>query len=92
MKNFPCNQCGACCRNVNLAKETEYLDRGDGICVNYDEVTRLCLIYQTRPSICRVDEHYVNFFREVMEWESYVSMNMNACEILRAKDGVDIKV
>ncbi|MDU1922742.1 MAG: YkgJ family cysteine cluster protein, partial [Enterobacter sp.] len=25
---FPCNQCGACCRHVNRASETQFLDRG----------------------------------------------------------------
>ncbi|WP_338296459.1 YkgJ family cysteine cluster protein, partial [Escherichia coli] len=46
---FPCNQCGACCRHVNRAGETQCLDRGDGICRYYQTDSHLCAIYDKRP-------------------------------------------
>ena len=37
---FPCDQCGACCRTIGCDKLTE---------------DNLCSIYETRPNSCRVD-------------------------------------
>jgi Fe-S-cluster containining protein len=48
---FPCTGCGECCRHVNGTP----LDRGDGVCRNYDRHSRGCSIYSTRPDICRVE-------------------------------------
>ena len=82
MTPFPCNRCGACCRNVHLAKETRFLDRGDGCCRHYDEPTQLCSIYENRPSICRVDEQYVINYQAFMTWEAFVEVNVQACNKL----------
>jgi hypothetical protein len=76
---FPCNRCGACCRNVHLAIETQFLDRGDGCCKHYDEPTNLCSIYDDRPSICRVDEQYLTKYQTLVSWEQFVSTNLEAC-------------
>ncbi|MCI4411924.1 MAG: YkgJ family cysteine cluster protein [Thiotrichales bacterium] len=86
MTEFPCNSCGACCRNVHLAKETQHLDRGDGCCWHYDDNTRQCSIYAERPSICRVDEQYAINYRNIMTWKTFVELNLLSCETLRAKD------
>ena len=48
--SFPCTQCGACCRHVNLSDLTVYLDRGDGICHHHDTYTHLCKIYEQRDA------------------------------------------
>lgn len=85
MTAFPCNRCGACCRNVHLATETQYLDRGDGACENYDDSSNLCRIYDTRPSICRVDEQYETNYQAIMTWDTFVRLNSAACEELIAK-------
>lgn len=52
---FPYHQCGACCRHVDRASETQFLDRGDGICRCYQIETKLCTIDETRPLICQVE-------------------------------------
>ena len=57
-KNFPCSQCGACCRHVDLSELTAYLNRGDGVCRYYDQITHLCTIYDSRPEVCRIDQFY----------------------------------
>ncbi len=81
--SFPCDQCGACCRNVSLAKETSYLDRGDGICLNYNEITKLCLIYESRPSICRVDAQYELTYHTDYSWSEFVDVNLAMCDELK---------
>ena len=83
MTTFPCNRCGACCRNVHLAKETQSLDRGDGCCQHYDDDSKQCRIYAARPSICRVDEQYVINYRPFMTWEAFVEINVQACHKLK---------
>lgn len=82
MNTFPCNCCGACCRNVHLAKETRFLDRGDGCCRHYDDSSKQCSIYDDRPSICRVDEQYAINYQPFMTWEAFVEVNVQACNKL----------
>lgn len=79
---FPCNNCGKCCRKVNMSEETIYLDRGDGICKNFDEKTNLCLIYRQRPLICRVEDYYKKNLSKNIEWNEFVKINIKICEQL----------
>ncbi len=64
-----CAGCGRCCHQVvalvegvDLVPETMVVEhdgercmeqRGDGACVALDPVTKLCTIYDRRPSVCR---------------------------------------
>ena len=77
---FKCDQCGACCRHVNLSSY-QSLDRGDGECKYLDG--NLCTIYEKRPLLCRVDESYMAFFRESMSKEEYYRLNYEACRKLK---------
>lgn len=79
---FPCNQCGACCRLVSLAPETQFLDRGDGTCRHYDDLTRLCAIYNSRPIICRVDKQYEVNYQQRYNWQEFIEINRIACQAL----------
>ncbi len=79
---FPCNACGKCCRRVNLSELTIYLDRGDGVCQNFNEVTNLCNIYHNRPLICRVEDYYKAYLSEKIEWNDFVKINLEICEKL----------
>lgn len=81
--DFPCTCCGACCRNVNLAAETRWLDRGDGCCLHYEERSKLCSIYEVRPDICRVDVQFKSNYQKSMDWVQFVNLNLQACELLR---------
>lgn len=76
---FLCNQCGACCRLVSLAKETQFLDRGDGACRHFDDQTRLCTIYDTRPSICQIDKQYLLNYQHQFSWREFIDVNRIAC-------------
>ncbi len=67
-----CAGCGSCCRLVvellpgvddvpeEYVVEHEGIrcmdQRGNGMCVALDPVTRLCTIYERRPTVCRVFE------------------------------------
>ena len=83
---FPCTQCGACCRHVDLAEETRFLDRGDGTCQHYDGVTSACRIYSSRPEICRVEQYYERHYVHLYSWEQFVELNQQACRRLVALD------
>lgn len=79
---FPCNQCGACCRHVNRASETQFLDRGDGICRHYQMETKLCAIYETRPLICQIEKQYQLNYQQQYSWQEFITLNHEACLIL----------
>lgn len=76
---FPCNKCGKCCLKVGLSKKTKHLDRGDLGCVNFDDKTNLCLIYENRPIYCRVDDYYYKNLSKILSWEEYVEINRSIC-------------
>lgn len=52
MIKFKCTSCGACCRRAGLLGLMP--QREDGACINLDDNNQ-CMIYETRPDVCRVD-------------------------------------
>lgn len=86
LSTFPCSQCGACCRHVNLSELTKHLDRGDGICHHYDLDSRLCSIYERRPEICQIDTFYQKHLKEKLTWNEFVELNLIACKQLEKLD------
>lgn len=85
MEPFPCDQCGACCKQVNLSEATSALDRGDGICKHLNTKTNLCTVYHDRPDICRIDSQYHLHYASQYSWDIFVKLNLDACEALKAK-------
>ncbi|QUN06911.1 YkgJ family cysteine cluster protein [Shewanella yunxiaonensis] len=83
MSEFPCFKCGRCCQLVSTAQETKVLDRGDGACRHYDDETKLCLIYENRPDICRVDKQFSLNYAKEYDWETFVDINIKACEYIQ---------
>lgn len=81
---FPCDRCGLCCQHVTLSDETKELDRGDGVCRNFDEELKLCRVYEDRPLICRVREQYETNYRSRFTWSQFVEINQQACKILKS--------
>ena len=41
---FKCDCCGLCCMNLNKSDLYDDLNRGDGVCKYFDEVSKLCSI------------------------------------------------
>ena len=90
MQEFPCTQCGKCCMYVNLFPQTQALDRGDGICKNYEVNTKLCKVYDHRPEICNIHFQYTHKFADKMSWDEFVQMNLKVCELLPEKQNIPI--
>lgn len=85
--SFPCNACGACCKQIGLNEAMKHFNRGDGICRHFDDTTNLCTIYEHRPLICRVEEYYKTHFSEQFEWAEFVKLNLEVCEKLQENTG-----
>lgn len=85
MMEFPCNRCGICCRNVHLSKETAFLNRSDGVCINFDELTHLCKIYENRPLVCRIREYYLENLSNIYTWDEFILINLSVCHSLQKK-------
>lgn len=79
---LPCYACGQCCKNVDKSDETKFLDRGDGTCRNFNDESRLCNIYEDRPLVCRVEDYYKANLADTYEWEDFVQINLDVCQIL----------
>lgn len=82
-EKFPCEACGACCRNIRRANFVHELDRGDGICKNLDETTNLCKIYANRPIFCNVDAYYEKFLSKSMRRQDFYALNRQICDALK---------
>ena len=74
---FTCDKCGSCCRNLNKSTIYTNLDSGNGVC-KYLEGS-LCSIYATRPLLCRVDESYDVYFKNIMNRDEYEKLNYESC-------------
>lgn len=79
---FECNQCGACCKSVNLSEETIFLNRGDGVCRYFDDLNNACTIYDNRPDICNVRVMYEKRYKNQFSWIEFTRINKLACDAL----------
>ena len=75
--------CGNCCRNLDKTDIYKELDRGDGVCMYLDG--NRCSIYENRPLLCRIDESYEVFFKDIYSLEEYYELNYSVCEKLKKR-------
>jgi Fe-S-cluster containining protein len=55
--------------------------RPDGGCLNYDDATKSCKIYATRPDLCHVDREWKRSgASDVMEREHYYTIIERFCD------------
>lgn len=80
---FKCDCCGLCCMNLNKSDLYDDLNRGDGVCKYFDEVSKLCSIYERRPSKCNVDKMYDILYKSEMSKKEYYELNYNICDLLK---------
>ncbi len=80
---FPCDCCGCCCRNIGVSPIYKDLDRGDGVCKYLSG--NLCMIYENRPFLCKIDDCYDLYFYKSMEREEYYRLNMEVCKKLKER-------
>lgn len=78
---FQCDKCGECCRHLDLSPIYHSLDRGDGVCKYLDE--NLCIIYEKRPLLCRVDESYEAYFKDSITKSDYYKLNYENCNKIK---------
>lgn len=81
---YPCKMCGACCRHVNILKEMQKYDRGDGVCVHLRTDNR-CEIYKKRPNICNGQYVYEHYFSH-MTVSEFHKMVAAYCEQIREEE------
>lgn len=79
--SFQCTMCGECCRNLKQSEIYAELDDGTGTCKYL--VGNKCSIYDNRPLICRIDESYDVFFKELMTKNEYYEFSYKTCEYLK---------
>lgn len=84
-KNFPCFSCGKCCQRVGLSEQTKYLDRGDLTCQYFEDNTKLCTVYETRPLICQVENYYNQNLSHIYSWDQFIAINLKICESFNKK-------
>ena len=84
-KIFDCDKCGLCCQNIRKSLLNVNFDRGDGVCKNFDDKTKLCKIYYERPIFCNVDAYYEKFLKNLMSKEDFHEMNYEMCRRLKTK-------
>lgn len=80
---FPCDQCGSCCRSLAGCELYADLDRGDGICRFLNTNSNLCMIYEQRPNKCNVAKMYSQLYARQCSWKEFVVMNKRSCQILK---------
>ena len=84
---FLCDKCGLCCEHVNENLLGEGLDRGDGVCMHFDEKDHICSIYSERPIFCNVDKAYEKYFTNRCTREEFYKINYMSCEKLKERYG-----
>jgi len=89
MNDFPCTQCGACCKSITGIDFLKDFDRGDGQCTFLDEQTNLCTNYDERPLLCNIDRAFNELFVTQLSKESYYELNARACNELQKKHSID---
>lgn len=88
---FPCTSCGICCKNISHIPELNELDLGNGTCKYFDKQNNICLIYETRPDICRVDLMFEKEYFKHFSKDEYFKLNIEACNKLQTMFDVDEK-
>lgn len=83
---FVCDCCGLCCMNLDMSDIYDDLNRGDGVCIYFNEETRLCSIYNKRPDKCNVDKTYELLYSDKLSKEEYYKLNYEACKKLKKEE------
>lgn len=86
---FPCSGCGLCCQNIAHIKELREFNRGDGVCKYYDFTSKICLIYEKRPDICKVDTMYQKEYYKSFSKKEFYTLNAEVCNKLQELYGVE---
>ena len=90
MDDYPCTQCGACCRLAYMIPELPTAADGQ-TCAHLKETTDdagaarfLCGVYETRPDICHIEKQIPAHVTP----RRYHEMAAGACELLQDHFGI----
>ena len=72
-------------------KELEDFNLGNGTCKYFNKQNNICLIYETRPDICRVDLMFEKEYYKYYNKEEFYKLNAQTCNILQEKFNLDKK-
>jgi Fe-S-cluster containining protein len=91
MSNFKCSGCGACC--LFAGGKLGLPEREDGACAHLANDNKTCTIYESRPSVCRVDEGYFKIKKYIpfLAQKTYNKINTRICHVLINKYNLDNK-
>lgn len=84
---YICEKCGLCCMQVSKSPIYAELDRGDGICYYFNSETKLCSIYNKRPTLCNISKSYEVYFKDQMSKDDYYRLNYESCKKIRNNGG-----
>lgn len=90
MREFSCNSCGLCCKNVpdmvlllyNLPVSK------DGGCANL-LADNTCSIYKERPIVCDVKKGWEQKLKHHYTWDEWIDLNEGICKSLQDKEEAD---
>tara|TARA_Y100000310_G_C20623256_1_gene784477 strand:- start:1378 stop:1623 length:246 start_codon:yes stop_codon:yes gene_type:complete len=72
---FDCSKCGACCMAIG--------------CSCFNTETKLCMMYDERPSICRVDVMVERKHKQTgIDKDTLYEMTYTACKVLQEQEGI----
>ncbi len=86
---YPCTGCGLCCKHIGSISELKDYDLGNGVCKYLDVLTNSCVIYDTRPDICRVDKMFDDVYHEFFSKRDFYVKNAEACNSLQLIHKID---
>ena len=91
MSNFKCSGCGACC--LIAGGKYGLPKRKDGAGAKGAEDNKTGIIYESRPSVCRVDETYFKIKKYIpfLSQKTYNKINTKICHSLINKYNLDNK-
>ncbi|GHS92488.1 hypothetical protein AGMMS50276_00490 [Synergistales bacterium] len=83
--NFPCVQCGICCKKVNTVLGFQHFDDGNGVCCYLEN--NLCSIYKDRPVSCNSEKFYEAFYKDRMTECEFAEKILRICHDLIVESG-----
>ncbi|MEA1955893.1 MAG: YkgJ family cysteine cluster protein [Campylobacterota bacterium] len=86
---FGCTGCGLCCRHIEKIVELKDYNLGNGVCKHLDTITNNCMIYDSRPNICKVDKMFDIEYHKKFSKEEFYIKNAEVCNSLQAMHKVD---
>ena len=89
MGNFPCTQCGACCRGPAVALSGLPATK-TGACLFLNQDDNSCSVYKSRPELCNIDA----MRPDRMKVKDWYQLNATICNTLQVDQdiGEDMRV